>query len=138
MCKENKTYLSDYISSNSSNNDANLSKSQRKHCKWKTNTQAIADIQNKLGAAIAQNQQYQEILKPDAFKKVIIQAVASSSPPKTQASTNLFSKPYLGKPRPPQMMPGVDGTLDPSLECRYCKDKGYWANNCKKEQLKEE
>ena len=123
---------------NSPNNDANLSKSQRKHCKWKTNTQAIADIQNKLDAAIAQNQQYQEILKHDALKKVITQAVALSSPPKTQASTNLFSKPYLGKPRPPQMMPGVDGTLDPSLECRYCKDKGHWANNCKKIKLKEE
>ena len=36
------------------------------------------------------------------------------------------------------MMPGVDGTLDPSLECRYCKDKGHWANNCKKVELKEE
>ena len=117
---------------NSSNNDANLSKSQRKHHRWKTNTQAIADIQNKLDAAIAQNQQYQEILKPDALKKVITQDVASPSPPKTQTSTNPFSKPYLGKPRPLQMMPGVDGTLDPSLECRYCKDKGHWANNCKK------
>ena len=123
---------------NSSNNDANLTKSQKKHHKWKTNTQAIAEIQNKLDAAIAQNQQYQEILKPDALKKVITQAVASSSSPKTQASTNPFSKPYLGKPRPPQMMPGVDGTLDPSLECRYCKDKGHWANNCKKVKLKEE
>ena len=123
---------------NSSNNDANLTKSQKKHHKWKTNTQAIAEIQNKLDAAIAQNQQYQEILKPDALKKVITQAVASSSPPKTQASTNPFNKPYLGKPRPPQMMPGVDGTLDPSLECRYCKDKGHWANNCKKVKLKEE
>ena len=123
---------------NSSNNDANLTKSQKKHHKWKTNTQAIAEIQNKLDAAIAQNQQYQEILKPDALKKVITQAVALSSPPKTQASTNPFSKPYLGKPRPPQMMPGVDGTLDPSLECRYCKDKGHWANNCKKVKLKEE
>ena len=89
---------------NSSNNDANLTKSQKEHHKWKTNTQAIAEIQNKLDAAIAQNQQYQEILKPDALKKVITQAVASSSPPKTQASTNPFNKPYLGKPRPPQMM----------------------------------
>ena len=44
----------------------------------------------------------------------------------------------MGKPRPPQMMPGVDGTLDPSLEYRYCKDKGQWANNYKKVQLKEE
>ena len=123
---------------NSLNNDANLSKSQKKHHKLKTNTQAIADIQNKLDAAIAQNQQYQEILKPDALKKVITQAVTSSSPPKTQASNNPFSKPYLGSPRPPQMMPGVDGTLDPSLECRYCKDKGHWVNNCKKVKLKEE
>ena len=79
---------------NSSNNDANLTKSQKKHHKWKTNTQAITEIQNKLDAAIAQNQQYQ-ILKPDAPKKVITQAVASSSPPKTQASTNPFNKPYL-------------------------------------------
>ena len=44
------------------NNDANLTKSQKKHHKWKTNTQANSRNSNKLDAAIAQNQQYQEIL----------------------------------------------------------------------------
>ena len=123
---------------NSSNNDANLSKTQRKDHKWKNKYTGHSRYSKQLDAAIAQNQQYHEILKHDALKKVITQAMASSSPPKTHISTNPFSKPYLGQSRPPQMMPGVDGTLDPSLECRYCKDKGHWANNCKKVKLKEE
>ena len=37
----------------------------------------------------------------------------------TESSPSGFvSKPYLGRPRPSQLAPGVDGSLDPSLVCR--------------------
>ena len=51
----------------------------------------------------------------------------------TESSPSGFvSKPYLGKPCPSQLAPGVDGSLDPSLTCRYCKDTGHLKENCVK------
>ena len=44
--------------------------------------------------------------------------------------TGFVSKPYLGKPRPLQLAPGTDGSLNPELECQYCKDTGHLKDNC--------
>ena len=40
------------------------------------------------------------------------------------------SKPYLGKPRPSQLAPGTDASLNSELECQYCKDTGHLKDNC--------
>ena len=58
---------------------------------------------------------------------------------KQQASqgSNPFSKPYLGPPREPQVTPGADGSLNPALSCRYCKDTGHDVSNCAKVKRKE-
>ena len=69
------------------------------------------------------------------------QAVASSlnisggnKPPKsdTNGASGYTCKPYLGKPRPPHLTPGVDGSLDPELSCQYCKDTSHLKENCVK------
>ena len=49
------------------------------------------------------------------------------------SNTNPFGKPYLG----PQVTPGADGSLNPTLSCRYCKDTGHKVNNCTKVKQKE-
>ena len=41
-----------------------------------------------------------------------------------------IGKPYLGKPRPPQLTPGIDGSLNPELSCWYWKDIGHLKENC--------
>ena len=58
---------------------------------------------------------------------------------KQQASqgSNPFSKPYLGPHREPQVTPGADGSLNPALSCRYCKDTGHDVSNCAKVKRKE-
>ena len=60
----------------------------------------------------------------------------SNTQPKL-SNTNPFGKPYLGPPRDPQVTPGVDGSLNPALSCRYCKDTGHKVNNCAKVKCKE-
>ena len=40
------------------------------------------------------------------------------------------SKPYLGKPRPLQLAPGADRSLNLELECHYCKDTSHLKDNC--------
>ena len=42
------------------------------------------------------------------------------------------SKPYLGKPHPPQLAPGVDVSLDLALTCQYCNYTGHLKENCVK------
>ena len=85
---------------------------------------------------------------PSKIIEVVTQAVAggyqkSSQKPytyqKQQASqgSNPFSKPYLGPPREPQFTPGTDGSLNPALSCRYCKDTGHDVSNCTKVERKE-
>ena len=105
------------VARKTNNESGGMSKHQKWRQKQKTQTQAINDLQNKLDAAIAENQQVKEILRPESLQKVIAQ---------------------VHHTRPPQLMPGVDGSLDPSLECKYCKDKGHNVFNCKKVKLKEE
>ena len=43
--------------------------------------------------------------------------------------TGFVSKPYLGKPRPSQLAPSADGSLNLKLECQYCKDAGHLKDN---------
>ena len=51
----------------------------------------------------------------------------------TESSPSGFvGKPYLGRPHPSQLAPGVDGSLDPSLTCWYCKDTRHLKENCVK------
>ena len=85
---------------------------------------------------------------PSKIVEVVAQAVAGGYPKsshkpytyqKQQASqgSNPFSKPYLGPPREPQVTPGADGSLNPALSCRYCKDTGHDVSNCAKVKRKE-
>ena len=32
---------------------------------------------------------------------------------------------FYGKPREPQLVPGMDGSLNPKIDCNYCKDLGH-------------
>ena len=48
-----------------------------------------------------------------------------------------FGRPYLGPPREPQITPGADGSLNPALSCKYCKDTGHDVGNCAKVKRKE-
>ena len=84
---------------------------------------------------------------PSKIVEVVRQAVAggyhkSSQKPytyqKQQANhSNPFSKPYLRPPGEPQVTLGTDGSLNPALSCRYCKDTGHDVSNCAKVKRKE-
>ena len=85
----------------------------------------------------AQNKKLGQLLEPKFLVETITRAVASNlnmgKTNTTESSPSGFvSKPYLGRPRLSQLAPGVDGSLDPSLTCRYCKDTGHLKENCVK------
>ena len=85
----------------------------------------------------AQNKKLGQLLEPKFLVETITQAVATSV--KMDKTTKLdstpcgfTSKPYLGKPCPLQLAPGVDSSLDPALTCQYYKDTSHLKENCVK------
>ena len=110
-----------------------LSKNSRQ-CQNKINMQEahIKSLQN-------QNKQLQGLLDPKSLVNIISQAVTTSlkmgSQPTVKGEVKnkgagFCSKPYLGKPRPLQLAPGADGSLNLELECHYCKDNSHLKDNC--------
>ena len=85
----------------------------------------------------AHNQNLGQLLEPKFLVETITQAVASSlnigrNTKPDNSSSSYSSKPYLGKPHPSHLAPGVDDSLDPALTCQYCKDTSHLKENCMK------
>ena len=113
--------------------EGKLSKNSRQ-CQNKISQQEaqIKSLQN-------QNQQLQGLLDPNLLVNVSSQAVTTGLKLGLQLTnkggmdskeTVFVSKPYLGKPRPSQLAPNTDRSLNPELECWYCKDIGHLKENC--------
>ena len=75
--------------------------------------------------------------KPNTYQKPTNPFIPSQQKPQASQNTNPFGKPYLGSPREPQVTPGADGSLNPALSCKYCKDTGHNVSNCTKVKRKE-
>ena len=75
--------------------------------------------------------------KPNTYQKSTNPFTPSQQKPQASQNTNPFGKPYLGLPREPQVTPGADGSLNPALSCKYCKDTGHDISNCAKVKRKE-
>ena len=74
--------------------------------------------------------------KPNTYQKSTNPFVPSQQKPPASQNTNPFGKPYLGPPREPQVTPSADGSLNPALSCKYCKDTGHDVSNCAKVKRK--
>ena len=75
--------------------------------------------------------------KPNTYQKSTNPFIPSQQKQQANQGSNPFSKPYLGPHREPQVTPGADGSLNPALSCRYCKDTGHDVSNCAKVKRKE-
>ena len=75
--------------------------------------------------------------KPNTYQKSTNPFIPSQQKQQASQGSNPFSKPYLGPHREPKVTPGADGSLNPALSCRYCKDTGHDMSNCAKVKRKE-
>ena len=75
--------------------------------------------------------------KPNTYQKLTNIFIPMQQKQQANQGSNPFSKPYLGPHREPQVTPGTDGSLNPALSCRYCKDTGHDVSNCAKVKRKE-
>ena len=93
----------------------------------------------KISSLEAQNQKLAQLLEPKFLVETITKAVDSnlninggSKPQQKEQPSGYTGKPYLGRPRPSKLAPGINGSLDPELSCWYCKDTGHLEENCVK------
>ena len=83
-----------------------------------------------------QNERLRWAFDPSSIAQVIskdvysLQTRSDRSNSSVAMSPSYAAKPYNGKPRPAQLSPRADGTLDSDSTCYYCKDTGHRKNNC--------
>ena len=92
----------------------------------------------KIRSLEAQNKKLAQLLEPKFLVETITKAVASNLninvniKPQQGEASGYTGRPYLGKPRPLKLALGIDGSLNPELSCRYCKDTSHLKENCVK------
>ena len=103
----------------------------------KINAQAaeIAQMKTELNKALQENKQLKSLFSPDKMVESMTKAVSSmtvqSHPTSTSKGTQYQgASHFIGRPRPPQLARGANGTLLPSLTCNYCKDTRHFKDNC--------
>ena len=108
-----------------------------KKCKCKS------ELDQKINAVIEENWKLSECLSafdPKTITDMVINEVQGNYPSSKSAGfTSKQFKPsqFYGKPREPQLVPGMDGSLKPETDCNYCKDLGHLKYNCPKLKEKE-
>ena len=115
-----------------------ISEEAGEHKPSKNSTQRqnkISQQASQMSTLEAQNRKQSQLLEPKFLVETITQAVTSSlkmggntKPDNSPSGYN--SKPYMGKPHPSQLAPGVDVSLDPALTSWYCKDTSHLKENC--------
>ena len=89
----------------------------------------IAHMKTELNKALQENKQLKSLFSPDKMVEAMTKAVSFMTVQSCLTSTSKGTQyqgasSFIGRPRPPQLARGADGTLLPSLTCNYCKDTG--------------
>ena len=109
--------------------------SRQRQSKIDAQAAEIAQMKTELNKALQENKQLKNLFSQDKMVEAMTKAVSSMT---VQSRPSLSSKgtqyqgasSFIGRPRPPQLACGADGTLLPSITCNYCKDTGHFKDNC--------
>ena len=105
-----------------------------------------SEMSQQINAVLDENRKLAEklnALDPKLIAESVASAVQSSSGSKPSTFSNHpGQKPFkptqfYGKQKEPELVPGVDGSLKPDVNCNYCKDLGHMKFNCPKLKEKE-
>ena len=103
----------------------------------KINAQAaeITNMKAELNKALQENKQLKSLFSPEkmveAMTKVVSAMTMQSHPSSSSKGTQYQgASSFIGRPRPPQLACGANGTLLPSVTCNYCKDTRHFKDNC--------
>ena len=109
--------------------------SRQRQNKINAQSAEITHMKTELNKALQENKQLKSFFSPDKVVEAMTKAVGAmtvqSCPPSTSKGTQYQgASSFIGRPRPPQLAHGANGTLLPSMTCNYCKDTGHFKDNC--------
>ena len=92
-------------------------------------------MKTELNKALQENKQLKSLFSPDKMVEAMTKVVSSMTmqiyPTSTSKGTQYQgASSFIGRPRPPQLAHGANGTLLPSVTCNYCKDTRHFKDNC--------
>ena len=110
--------------------------SRQRQSKIDAQAAEIANMKAELNKALQENKQLKSLFSPDKVVEAMTKAVRAmtvqSCPTSTSSKGTQYqgASSFIGRPRPPQLACGANGTLLPSMTCNYCKDTGHFKDNC--------
>ena len=119
---------------------------EQKTCSQKKNSNKDKKIKAQTELIEQQKQEIENLkatqaigVSPQQLVSAITQAMSClyvSNKKNPMENNSNSGKKFMGTPRPPKPLVGVDGSLDNNLTCWYCKDTGHKLDNCKQLQNK--
>ena len=112
--------------------------SRQRQSKIDAQAAEIASMKSELNKALQENKKLKSLFSPEkiieAMTKVVSAMTMQSHPTPTPTSSKGThyhgASSFIGRPRPPQLAHGANGTLLPSVTCNYCKDTEHFKDNC--------
>ena len=110
--------------------------SRQRQAKIDAQAAEIANMKSELNKALQENKKLKSLFSPEkmgeAMTKVVSAMTVQSCPTSTSSKGTQYrgASSFIGRPRPPQLARGVNGTLLPSVTCNYCKDTRHFKDNC--------
>ena len=109
--------------------------SRQRQAKIDAQAAEIANMKAELNNALQENKQLESLFSPKKMVEVMTKAVSTmtmqSCPSSSSKGTQYQgASSFIGRPRPPQLTHGADGTLLPSVTCNYYKDTRHSKDNC--------
>ena len=87
-----------------------------------------------LNKALQENKKLKSLFSPEKMVEAMTKVVGAMTMQSCLTSSKGIqyqgASSFIGRPRPPQLAHGANGTLLPSVTCNYCKDTGNFKDNC--------
>ena len=102
----------------------------------KINAQAaeITSMKAELNKALQENKKLKSLFSPEkmveAMTKVVSAMTMQCHLTSSKCTQYQGASSFIGRPRPPQLAHGANGTSLPGVTCNYCKDTGNFKDNC--------
>ena len=110
--------------------------SRQRQAKIDPQAAEITSMKAKLNKALQENKKLKSLFSPEKMVEAMTKAVSAMTVQSHRTSTSSRGTQYqgassfIGRPRPPQLAPGADGLLLPSVTSNYFKDTRHFKEKC--------
>ena len=108
--------------------------SRQRQAKIDAQAAEIASMKAMLNKALQGNKKLKSLFSPEKMVEAMMKLVGAMTVQSHSTSSRGIQyqgvSSFIGRPRPPKLVCGANGTLLPSVTCNYCKDTRHFKDNC--------